>query len=186
MNHILPADARGGDVLNVAKRALCESKKMCRLSVVINNYNYARFLGAAIDSALAVDWPDKEIIVVDDGSTDASRAVAARYGSGIIPIFKENGGQKSALNVGFARSTGNVIIFLDADDRLLPGVGRAIVSVWHDGVAKVQYPLLMESEGETDSGKSWPRYTEEHTPLWAKQCLLKHAHYLHSPTSGNA
>jgi Glycosyl transferase family 2 len=90
-------------------------------SVVVNNHNYARFLGHAIDSALAQTYAPIEVLVVDDGSTDASRDVIASYGDKLIPIFKENGGQASAFNAGFAESRGEVVLFLDADDGPLGG-----------------------------------------------------------------
>ncbi len=87
-----------------------------KLSILINNYNYGRFLGEAIDSALAQTYRNIEIIVVDDGSTDNSCEIIAGYGDRIIPILKENGGQASAFNAGFAISTGEWIALLDSDD----------------------------------------------------------------------
>jgi len=93
---------------------------MPSVSIVINNHNYGRFLGEAIDSALAQTSPPTEVVVVDDGSTDDSRAVIARYGERIVPVLKENGGQASAFNAGFAASRGDIMCFLDADDLLLP------------------------------------------------------------------
>ncbi|MEL6223439.1 MAG: glycosyltransferase family 2 protein [Cyanobacteria bacterium J06627_8] len=86
-------------------------------SIIINNYNYGHFLGHAIDSALNQDYPNVEVIVVDDGSTDQSHEVIQGYGDRIIPILKENGGQASAFNAGFAKSRGTAIFLLDADDR---------------------------------------------------------------------
>jgi glycosyltransferase involved in cell wall biosynthesis len=91
------------------------------VSILINNYNYGRFLGEAIESALSQTYRPVEIIVVDDGSTDNSRKIIAQYGNRIIPILKENGGQASAFNAGFAASRGEIICFLDADDEYLPG-----------------------------------------------------------------
>ena len=70
------------------------------VSIVINNYNYAHYLGAAIDSALAQTYSNCEVIVVDDGSTDNSCAIASRYDDLIQLVCKENGGQASAFNVG--------------------------------------------------------------------------------------
>lgn len=90
------------------------------VSVVINNYNYGRFLADAINSALNQSYPHREVIVVDDGSTDNSREVIAAYGDKIVAVIKENGGQPSAFNAGFATSKGDIICFLDADDLFLP------------------------------------------------------------------
>lgn len=89
-------------------------------SILINNYNYGRYLADAIDSALGQTYPNTEVIVVDDGSTDHSRDVIQQYGDRIIAVFKENGGQASALNAGFAASRGEIIFLLDADDAFLP------------------------------------------------------------------
>src|SRR5690242_13648165 len=100
---------------------------MSLASVVVNNYNYARFLPEAIDSALDQTWAETEVIVVDDGSSDRSREIIAGYGDRIVRVFKENGGQNSALNAGFSRSRGDVILFLDSDDALLPTAAAAAV-----------------------------------------------------------
>ncbi|MCC2671779.1 MAG: glycosyl transferase, partial [Armatimonadetes bacterium] len=75
-------------------------------SVIINNYNYARYLPEAVESALAQTYPHTEVVVVDDGSTDHSRAVLAGYGDRLRTVFQENGGQASAFNAGFAASRG--------------------------------------------------------------------------------
>lgn len=91
-----------------------------KVSIIIDNYNYGRFLGQAIESALSQTYPNTEIIVVDDGSTDHSREVIAQYDGKIIAVLKENGGQASAFNAGFAASSGDLICFLDADDVMLP------------------------------------------------------------------
>ncbi len=89
-------------------------------SVIINNYNYDRFLKEAVESALSQIYENKEIIVVDDGSTDQSRKIIESYGNRIISIFKENGGQASAMNAGFRVSKGEWICFLDSDDVWFP------------------------------------------------------------------
>ncbi len=84
-------------------------------SIIVNNYNYGRFLAEAIESALSQTYANTEVIVVDDGSTDNSRDIIASYKDQIIPVLKENGGQASAFNAGFQASSGEVIFFLDAD-----------------------------------------------------------------------
>ena len=90
------------------------------VSIVINNYNYGKYLDEAITSALDQEYEAYEVIVVDDGSTDESRDIIASYGSRLRMIAKENGGQASAFNAGFAASTGDIVCFLDADDTFLP------------------------------------------------------------------
>ncbi len=93
---------------------------MVATSCLINNYNYASYLAEAIDSALGQSVPFDEIIVVDDGSTDGSAdLVADRYGSEprVRLIRKTNGGQLSCFNAGFEASRGDLLFFLDADDR---------------------------------------------------------------------
>ena len=90
------------------------------VSILINNYNYDQFLHDAISSALNQTYPNIEIVVVDDGSTDNSSEIIASYGDAIIPVLKANGGQASAFNAGFAASRGDIICFLDADDIFIP------------------------------------------------------------------
>src|SRR5215813_5615142 len=98
-----------------------------KASVLINNYNYGRFLAECIESVLSQDFADWEIIVVDDGSTDESADVLAGYGDRIISIMKANGGQASCFNAGFAAASGDIIVLLDADDMFLPGKLSTII-----------------------------------------------------------
>jgi glycosyltransferase involved in cell wall biosynthesis len=88
-------------------------------SVIIPCYNQAHFLGEAIESAIAQTYGNREIIVVDDGSTDHTPQVVARY-AGVRYIHQQNSGLSSARNTGIQSSHGEYIVFLDADDRLLP------------------------------------------------------------------
>lgn len=90
-----------------------------RISVVIPCYNQARYLGQAIESVLAQTRPASQIIVVDDGSVDETVEVARRYDS-VQCLSQPNQGQGSARNAGLAQTTGNYVVFLDSDDRLLP------------------------------------------------------------------
>jgi len=101
------------------------------LSVVIANHNYAEYLRQAIDSALALDWPHVQVIVIDDGSTDHSRSVIESYGERIVALFQEQAGQRAATNVALERAAGEVILFLDADDVLIAFATQA------DGLAAV-------------------------------------------------
>ena len=90
------------------------------VSVVIPNYNYAHYLREAIDSVLAQTYSDIEIVVVDDGSSDASGEVLGSYGERIQTVFQKNQGVSAARNNGAGISRGEFIAFLDADDSWLP------------------------------------------------------------------
>jgi glycosyltransferase involved in cell wall biosynthesis len=89
------------------------------VSVTIPSYNHAQFLGQAIESVLAQSYSNFELIVVDDGSTDNTAEVARHY-SPVRYIYQENAGLSSARNSGLRQSCGEFLVFLDADDRLLP------------------------------------------------------------------
>ena len=90
------------------------------VSVIVPCYNYGRFLAQALDSVRAQDYPAVEIVVVDDGSTDDTAAVAARYPEAVY-VRQENQGLSAARNAGIRASRGAYLVFLDADDWLFPG-----------------------------------------------------------------
>jgi glycosyltransferase involved in cell wall biosynthesis len=89
------------------------------VTVVVVCYNQAAYLGEAIESVLGQSYPHIEIVVVDDGSTDHTRAVARAYPQ-VTYIYQDNQGVAVARNTGLARSRGDYLAYLDADDRLLP------------------------------------------------------------------
>jgi glycosyltransferase involved in cell wall biosynthesis len=99
-----------------------------KVSVIIGNYNYGQFVDKAIESALSQDDQDVEVIVIDDGSTDQSKEVIQRYGNSVIPIFKDNNGQGSVFNKGFAASSGDPVVMLDADDLLQPQAASRVAA----------------------------------------------------------
>mgnify|MGYP006281647593 CR=1 FL=1 len=92
---------------------------MSSISVIITCYNHGRYLGKAIQSVKSQGIDDVELIVVDDGSTDNTSDVASEF-SGIQYLWQENEGLSSARNTGFHASRGEYVVFLDADDWLLP------------------------------------------------------------------
>ena len=128
-----------------------------KLSVLINNFNYARYLDAAIESALGQDFPDFEVVVVDDGSTDNSRELIARYGARIVPVLKANGGQASSFNAGFAASTGDVVFLLDADDAFLPGKLRRVADLYNSRDIDWCFDRVTTEEGSAAPLESVPR-----------------------------
>ena len=90
------------------------------ISIIIPTYNQEKFLKASIDSALSQDYADKEIIVINDGSTDSTSDILATYNE-ITIITTPNRGLSAARNTGIEASKGDWITFLDSDDALLPG-----------------------------------------------------------------
>jgi glycosyltransferase involved in cell wall biosynthesis len=94
-------------------------KTLPKVSVIIPVYNGTNYLHEAIDSVLSQTYPNHEVIVVDDGSTDETWTVIQSYGSHVRGIRKENGGVASALNCGVRESTGDYIAWLSHDDLFL-------------------------------------------------------------------
>ena len=158
------------------------------VSVIINNYNYARFLPATIESALKQTYPNVEIIVVDDGSTDDSRRVIAGYGEEVKPIYKRNGGQASAMNAGFAAARGELIHFLDSDDIALPDCLERIVERYRAAAktpAILQFRLqVIDADGVVLTNRSMPEI-ERMQGGEARQLLKEKGSYVFPPTSGN-
>jgi glycosyltransferase involved in cell wall biosynthesis len=101
------------------------------VSILVSNYNYAPYLGQAIESVLAQTYENFEIVICDDGSTDSSPEILERYksrDSRIKTIYQENGGQSLALNAAFSASNGDIICLLDADDVFMPDKVRLVVN----------------------------------------------------------
>lgn len=90
------------------------------VSVVIPCHNQAAFLEEAVNSCLQQDYPQLEVVVVNDGSTDGSPAIAAAYGQSIVYIEQANRGVAAARNAGVKAASGDFIAFLDGDDVALP------------------------------------------------------------------
>lgn len=146
-------------------------------TIIIVNYNYGMFVAEAIESALSQTHPNVEVIVVDDGSTDTSRRIIERYSDRVTTVFKNNGGQASACNEGFRVSKGSIVIFLDADDLLLPSAIEESLPLFDDcSVAKVHWPMLVINSIGEKTGEIIPKeplicghYLEvikERGPMW--------------------
>lgn len=158
------------------------------ITICVLNYNYARFLADAIDSALAQDYEHVEVVVVDDGSTDESPEVVARYGDRVRGLRKENGGQGSAVNAGFAAARGDVVMFLDADDILLPGIVGAVARAFdrQPGLAKVQFRMALADVTGKPLGLVVPP-RPGHLPSGdLRDHVVRFRNYAWQPTSANA
>ena len=156
------------------------------VSIIITNHNYARYLSDAINSALKQTYERKEIIVVDDGSTDDSRQVISNYHDRIIAVFKDNGGQGSAFNRGFCTCNGDIVFFLDADDLLVPNAVELVVKRWGPNIIKIHYRLRVIDGQGTPSDSFMPpkKYLMPNGDVRAQ--LLSQGTYMTSPCSGNA
>jgi glycosyltransferase involved in cell wall biosynthesis len=165
-----------------------EGGGMTRLtfSIVITCFNYDRYVGNAIDSALAQSRPADEIIVLDDGSTDNSRHVIAGYGDRIRPVFKSNEGYKATVNRGFRETSGDVVLFLDADDALHPDALERVEKVWRPGLAKVQFDLdIIDGEGRA-LGRRFAGFRRDITGPQTALEFRKTGTYRWPVTTGNA
>lgn len=134
-------------------------------SVVIDNYNYGRYLKAAIDSVLAQDFSKKEVelIVVDDGSTDSSRDILASYGSRLKAVLQPNSGQATAFNRGFSEAKGQFICLLDSDDVWRPGKLSAIAPLLDDPqVGAVEHFLEDTDVALNPLPQSFPAWPERY------------------------
>ncbi|HVH50108.1 MAG TPA: glycosyltransferase family A protein [Candidatus Bathyarchaeia archaeon] len=130
-----------------------------QLSVLIDTYNHQQLIESAIRSVLLQDFPPskREIIVVDDGSTDGTAEIVRQYAPQVRLVSKRNGGQASAFNAGIPECRGQVIVFLDGDDWWAPQklrriaqvfaedhalgmIGHAFIESFDDGVRKTILP----------------------------------------------
>lgn len=171
---------------SAGRRARATSRPAPLVSIIICNYNYDRFIRSSIESALAQNYRNTEVIVVDDGSTDSSRAVIGEFAAkGVIKaICQANQGQCSAYNAGFAASCGEIVMFMDSDDVYMPQVVEEVVAAIVPGVAKAHFWLsFIGPDGELREGRT-PRVLSS----GAVGDLLATKGYLYSsaPGSGNA
>ncbi|MBX7168778.1 MAG: glycosyltransferase family 2 protein [Pirellulales bacterium] len=140
---------------------------MPTFSIVVPTYNHATYLPRALDSVLAQQSTDWELIVVDDGSTDDTPQVLEPYRCRAQIIHTANRGAPAARNTGIAAAAGQYIVLLDADDRLLPGaigafawglalrpgadlVGAAYASIAENGRRKPRRPPAITGHREAD------------------------------------
>jgi glycosyltransferase involved in cell wall biosynthesis len=139
------------------------------MSVVIPVFNGERFLGEAIESVLAQGRDSLELIVIDDGSTDGSAAVAERFPE-VRMIRTENRGPAAARNTGVAESTGELITFLDADDLMKPDrLERQVAALEEDPSASF---VLGRGEVVTEPGVEPVAWLKDEMAAYMQMSLL--------------
>ncbi|KQP14709.1 hypothetical protein ASF43_11570 [Pseudorhodoferax sp. Leaf267] len=149
---------------------------------MICSYNYEAFVGSAIESALAQSWPNIEVIVVDDGSTDDSWSVIASFGPRIQAIHQSNGGQGAAYNTALGASQGDWVIWLDSDDLLDADCITRCVALITPDTNKVAFPMrVIDAQGRA-TGNVIP-YTMHQGDV--RPTLRRFGHYGGPPGSGN-
>jgi glycosyltransferase involved in cell wall biosynthesis len=134
------------------------------VSVVIPCYNQAHLLGEAIESLRVQTYPHFEVIVVDDGSSDNTQEVAARY-PGIRCVRQRNRGSAAARNRGLQLTAGGFVVFLDADDRLLPDaldIGLEQLEKHPESALAVGRSELINLHGERMQGPPHRRIDRDH------------------------
>lgn len=166
------------------KKIIEESPKV---SIIIDNYNYAPYLDEAIKSAIGQTYCNVEVIVVDDGSTDGSRDIIEKYAKtgSVKAVFKENGGQASAMNAGFQTCIGDLVVFLDSDDMLKPEAIAHAIRVWQPGFSKVQWHLEGIDEESHDIGICYPPLKKKVNMENAAGLVCRWLEYGSPPQSGN-
>jgi len=117
-----------------------QSGKSMSISVVVPSYNRADLLPATLDAILAQTLPPDEIIVVDDGSRDASLAVLQRYAPRVRAMPIENSGELVARNTGLRAASSDLVAFCDSDDLWTPGFLDAMAALWRaEPLTKIAY-----------------------------------------------
>ena len=156
-------------------------------SVIITNYNYARYIRQCIESVLSQDYPNVEVIVVDDGSHDDSKSIIESFGTRVRPVYKANGGMVSSWNSGWQQARGDLILILDADDFLLPGaLSIHAKALSGENVVHSQgYLMIVDGSGQP-TGRYYPSRRPQDSGLHEIVLTFGPGGYFAPATSGNA
>jgi hypothetical protein len=155
------------------------------IAAVVLNYNYGRYVRQAVESLLRQDTPFREIVVVDDGSTDDSRDVLSTLPDAVRVVHKTNGGQLSAAVAALPLLSSEYVYFLDADDRALPQLVTGVAELLPDRPVKIQFPLQAVSDDLVPTGSVFPTFPAgyDSARMQADNAVL--GFYVCPPTSGN-
>ena len=159
-----------------------------RVTVCVPNFNYGHFVGAAIESCLAQSYPHVEVVVVDDGSPDGSREVLSSYADVATVIFQSHKGAWQTYGRAFSESAGDIVIFLDADDLLVPDVVERVVQAFAEmpRASRVQWRLQVVDTDGNPTGATFPPMHWEMPDGDLRRYVVERRTYVWPPTSGNA
>ncbi len=174
--------------MTAASEVTGDSTDLPLVSICIRNYNYGRFLAEAIDSSLNQSYPRTEIIVVDDGSTDETPDVLARYEHLVEVIRQSNAGQFHAATTALQAARGDLILFQDADDRLHSGTAARVVRAFaaHPDAGRVQWRMAVMDEDGSPTGATFPQSNWIVPDGDLADEVLRRRTYVWPPTSGLA
>lgn len=116
-----------------------------KISVITPTYNAERFLPMAIQSVMYQSYRNFEHIIVDGGSTDGTMELVGKYDH-IISISEEDSGQSEAMNKGFEMATGDIIVYLNADDYFLPNAFELAIGYFDSGEVFVAGDVLVDMQ----------------------------------------
>ena len=157
------------------------------LSIIIPVFNVEPYLRECLDSVFIQDLTDCEVIAVNDGSTDGSRAILEEYKAShpevLTIVDKANGGLSSARNAGVAMAKGDYIYFLDSDDYLKP---HALASIRQAIEASEGADAVFMDCMVTDQGKRWAKHKETNVPLMDFRSFFRYAYKHKMGISPNA
>lgn len=159
-----------------------QNASIFKLAIIITCFNYSQYIRRAVESVVSQGCSQCQVLVIDDGSTDDSWEVICRLG---VRAFRlANGGQRRACLFGLEQTRTPFVLFLDADDELLPGALEVIIANLDDGVAKLQFPLKrIDGDGNVISGPIPELRASRGRELAGR--VLRTGAYATPPTSGN-
>jgi len=153
-----------------------------KISIIMPSFNQGRYLAAAIRSVLSQDYPNKELILIDGGSTDQSVEIIRQYQSDLAySVSEPDRGQAHALNKGMTHATGDIIGWLNSDDCYVPGAFNRVVAAFHqnpDAILVHGDRIMIDSNGHVSGWTTLPAFdpattgyiVASDTTFWKKSC----------------